>query len=147
MMDFNKTAVQTLPVLPLRNLVLFPGVVLPVDVGRSGSLKLVEDVVKRQPSHVMIATQKDPQIEDPSPDIPDETGQILDAIREPSRLADIASANLDQSTEERMSLLGELDVAKRLKKVLESLQHRVQVFEVKEKIDTQVREEFSRHQR
>src|SRR5438874_9053178 len=61
-------AITRLPVLPLRNLVLFPGVVLPVDVGRAGSLKLVEDVVKRQPSHVMIATQKDPQIEDPSPD-------------------------------------------------------------------------------
>ncbi|MCA1664948.1 MAG: LON peptidase substrate-binding domain-containing protein, partial [Myxococcales bacterium] len=219
---------QTLPVLPLRNLVLFPGVVLPVDVGRAGSLKLVDDVVKRQPSRVMIATQKDPQIEEPapedlhtigveaevlkvvklsdtrvtvvirglerrrlgvfsqiapylmadvhpvhetgalspeadglamavrdtckrvialSPDIPDETGQILDAIREPSRLSDVASANLEQSTDERMALLGELDVPKRLKKVLESLQHRVQVFEVKEKIDTQVREEFSRHQR
>jgi ATP-dependent Lon protease len=228
MSDLNKPAVQTLPVLPLRNLVLFPGVVLPVDVGRPGSLKLVEDVVKRQPSRVMIATQKDPQVEEPSPedlhtigveaevlkvvklsdtrvtvvirglerrrlgvfsqvtpylmadvhpieetgasspeadglamavrdtckrvialspDIPDETGQILDAIREPSRLADIASANLEQSTDERMQLLAELDVPKRLKKVLESLQHRVQVFEVKEKIDTQVREEFSRHQR
>jgi ATP-dependent Lon protease len=228
MSDLNKSAVQTLPVLPLRNLVLFPGVVLPVDVGRAGSLKLVEDVVKRQPSRVMIATQRDPQVEEPSPDdlhtigveaevlkvvklsdsrvtvvirglerrrlgvfsqvvpylmadvhpvlegdalspeadglamavrdtakrvialspdIPDETGQILDAIREPSRLADIASANLDQSTDERMALLAELDVPRRLKKVLEALQHRVQVFEVKEKIDTQVREEFSRHQR
>jgi ATP-dependent Lon protease len=228
MSEHDKPAVQTLPVLPLRNLVLFPGVVLPVDVGRAGSLKLVDDVVKRQPSRVMIATQKDPQVEDPSPedlhtigveaevlkvvklsdtrvtvvirglerrrlgvfsqvapylmadvhpieetnaqsaeadglamavrdtckrviamspDIPDETGQILDAIREPSRLADIAAANLEQSTDERMTLLGELDVPTRLSKVLESLQHRVQVFEVKEKIDTQVREEFSRHQR
>ncbi len=229
MSDLSKpVGVHTLPVLPLRNLVLFPGVVLPVDVGRAGSLKLVDDVVKRQPSRVMIATQKDPQIEEPapedlhtvgveaevlkvvklsdtrvtvvirglerrrlgvfsqvtpylmadvhpveetgtqspeadglamavrdttkrvialSPDIPDETGQILDAIREPSRLADIASANLEQSTDERMTLLAELDVPTRLKKVLEALQHRVQVFEVKEKIDTQVREEFSRHQR
>ncbi|MFI5290165.1 MAG: LON peptidase substrate-binding domain-containing protein, partial [Polyangia bacterium] len=43
-------APTSLPVLPLRNLVLFPGVVLPVDVGRAGSLKLVEDVVKRQPA-------------------------------------------------------------------------------------------------
>ena len=47
---------------------LFPGVVLPVDVGRAGSLKLVDDVVKRQPSRVMIATQKDPQIEEPAPE-------------------------------------------------------------------------------
>src|SRR5439155_9734401 len=67
MSETNKPAVQTLPVLPLRNLVLFPGVVLPVDVGRAGSLKLVEDVVKRQPSRMMIATQKDPQVEEPSP--------------------------------------------------------------------------------
>src|ERR1700743_3427773 len=52
------------PVLPLRNLVLFPGVVLPIDVGRAGSLKLVEDVVRHQPARVMIATQKDPQNED-----------------------------------------------------------------------------------
>ena len=57
-MEAKKPAVQTLPVLPLRNLVLFPGVVLPVDVGRSGSLKLVEDVVKRQPARVMIATSE-----------------------------------------------------------------------------------------
>src|SRR5512135_538603 len=69
MSDLSKpTAVQTLPVLPLRNLVLFPGVVLPVDVGRAGSLKLVDDVVKRQPSRVMIATQKDPQVEEPAPE-------------------------------------------------------------------------------
>src|SRR5437879_10687404 len=68
MSDHDKPAVQTLAVLPLRNLVLFPGVVLPVDVGRAGSLKLVDDVVKRQPSRVMIATQKDAQVEDPSPE-------------------------------------------------------------------------------
>ncbi len=222
------TATQTLPVLPLRNLVLFPGVVMPVDVGRAGSLKLIDDVVRRQPARLMIATQRDPQNEEPSPDdlhpigveaevlkvvklsetrvtvvirglerrrlgvfsqvvpylqadvhdveetnahspeadglalavrdaakqviglspdIPDENAQVLDAVRDPSRLADLASANLDLPTEERMALLAEVDVAARLKRVLEGLQHRVQVFQVKEKIDTQVREEFSRHQR
>src|ERR1700744_683438 len=67
-METNKPAVQTLAVLPLRNLVLFPGLALPVDVGRAGSLKLVEDVVKRQPARVMIATQRDPQVEEPAPD-------------------------------------------------------------------------------
>ena len=224
----NRSGVASLPVLPLRNLVLFPGVVLPVDVGRPGSLKLIDDVVKRSPARLLIATQKDPQIEDPkpedlfeiaveaeilkvvklsesritvvvrglerrrlgtfahlspylaadvlpleetnahspdaeglamavretckqvialSPDIPDENGGVIDAIRDPSRLADIACANLDQSTDDRLALLGELDVTKRLTRVLEALQHRVQVFEVKEKIDTQVREEFSKHQR
>lgn len=36
-----------LPILPLRNTVLFPGVVLPISVGRNKSLKLVRDVYKR----------------------------------------------------------------------------------------------------
>src|SRR5262245_35818838 len=59
---------RDLPVLPLRNLVIFPGVVLPVDVGRAGSLRLVEDVAARQPSRLVLATQRDPQIEDPRPE-------------------------------------------------------------------------------
>src|SRR5438067_13353979 len=65
---FVKPPAEQLPVLPLRNLVLFPGVVLPVDVGRPGSLKLVDDVVKHQPARLLIATQKNPQVEDPRPD-------------------------------------------------------------------------------
>ena len=43
-----------------------------------------------------------------------------------------------------MALLGELDVAERACEGAGALQHKVQVFKVKEKIDTQVREEFSR---
>src|SRR5262245_43959931 len=62
------TPPTTLPVLPLRNLVLFPGVVLPVDVGRPGSLRLVEEVMKHHPAHLAIATQRDPQNEEPGPD-------------------------------------------------------------------------------
>src|SRR5581483_10051596 len=58
----------TLPVLPLRNLVLFPGVVLPIDVGRSGSLRLIEYVVSQQSSRLVLVTQRDPQVEDPAPE-------------------------------------------------------------------------------
>jgi len=50
-------------------------------------------------------------------------------------------------TDDRVNLLFELDVEARLRKVLESLQRRLQVYDVKERIDTQVREEMSRHQR
>src|SRR5438034_283207 len=56
------------PVLPLRNLVLFPGVVLPVDVGRPGSLRLIEEVVSRQPSRLVLATQIDAQVDEPKPE-------------------------------------------------------------------------------
>src|SRR5262245_54449186 len=57
----------TLPVLPLRNLVLLPGAVQAVDVGRPGSLKLVEQVIAAPPARLLLATQKDPKNDNPSP--------------------------------------------------------------------------------
>ena len=38
---------KVLPILALRNMVLFPGVVIPVTIGRPKSLKLIKDVNKR----------------------------------------------------------------------------------------------------
>lgn len=37
---------DTLPILPLRNTVLFPGVVIPITVGRDKSIKLIKDYYK-----------------------------------------------------------------------------------------------------
>ena len=39
---------EVLPLLPLRNMVLFPGVIVPISVGREKSLKLVRDVQKQK---------------------------------------------------------------------------------------------------
>ena len=52
---------SVLPILPLRNMVLFPGVVMPVTVGRSKSLKLIKDVHKKDGILGTIA-QKDTKI-------------------------------------------------------------------------------------
>ena len=43
---FDKEIEEILPVLPLRNMMLFPGVVAPVSVGRESSRKLVQQAVK-----------------------------------------------------------------------------------------------------
>src|SRR6188474_2485290 len=53
-----------LPVIPLRNTVLFPGVVLPITVGRDKSIKAVNDAYKVDKLIGVIA-QKDSNIEDP----------------------------------------------------------------------------------
>ena len=82
-----------------------------------------------------------------SPDIPDETAQVLDQNKDPGRLGDIAAATVDLSPEERASLLVESDVAERLRRLLVLLQRKVELIKVKQKIDPQVREEFSKHQR
>jgi ATP-dependent Lon protease len=56
---------DVLPILPLRNTVLFPGVVLPINVGRKKSLQLVKDVYKGSRLLGTLA-QKDYTIDDPS---------------------------------------------------------------------------------
>ena len=44
--DVNIKSGEILPVLPLRNMVLFPGVFLPITAGRKSSLKLIRDAEK-----------------------------------------------------------------------------------------------------
>ncbi|SHF28866.1 ATP-dependent Lon protease [Mariniphaga anaerophila] len=63
--DLKNTEVpDVLPILPLRNTVLFPGVVLPINVGRKKSLKLIQDVYKGSRLLGTIA-QKDYTIDEP----------------------------------------------------------------------------------
>jgi ATP-dependent Lon protease len=220
-------ASKSLPLLSLRNLVLFPGAVMPVEIGRLSSLRLIESLPGKG-VHLLVGTQKDADVEEPagsdlygicvegevvrivkaaenrvtavlrgierrrvtgfvqekpfllasyeplveirkdpieidglgmavydvakqliaiSPDIPDEAAQILDQNKDPARLGDITAATVDLSAEERASLLVEVDVAERLRRLLVLLQRKVELIKVKQKIDTQVREEFSKHQR
>jgi len=54
-----------LPILPLRNTVLFPGVVLPITVGRDKSIKAVNDAYKTD-KLIGVLAQKDSSVEDPA---------------------------------------------------------------------------------
>lgn len=55
---------EILPILPLRNAVLFPGVVMPITVGRDKSIRLVKDAYKNRKVIGVIA-QRDAEIEEP----------------------------------------------------------------------------------
>ena len=55
---------EELPLLPLRNTVLFPGVVIPITVGRDKSIKAVNDAYKSD-KLVGVVSQKDSLIEEP----------------------------------------------------------------------------------
>ncbi len=56
---------DTLPILPLRNTVLFPGVIIPINIGRKKSLQLIQEANKRGDLIGCIA-QKDTDIEEPN---------------------------------------------------------------------------------
>lgn len=61
----KKTVIpESLPVLPLRNTVLFPGVIIPITVGREKSIQLIREAYKTT-KIVGTVAQKDPEIENP----------------------------------------------------------------------------------
>ncbi|NND15541.1 MAG: endopeptidase La [Eudoraea sp.] len=55
---------ETLPILPLRNTVLFPGVVVPITAGRDTSINLIKDANKGS-KVIGVVSQKDEETEDP----------------------------------------------------------------------------------
>ena len=61
----NEILPETLPILPLRNTVLFPGVVIPITAGRDKSIKLINDANKGS-KVIGVVSQKDETIEDPT---------------------------------------------------------------------------------
>lgn len=62
----NDNLPKVLPILPLRNNVLFPGVVIPISVGREKSIKAVKKAYKDN-KYIGVIAQRDTKIEEPEP--------------------------------------------------------------------------------
>jgi len=60
----NKIRKKNAPALPLRDLIIFPNMVVPLFVGRTKSLNAVEEAISND-GNLIIVFQKDPNIEDP----------------------------------------------------------------------------------
>ncbi|WP_083604192.1 endopeptidase La [Pajaroellobacter abortibovis] len=219
---------EELPILPIRNAVLFPGAVAPFDVGREKSVALVEDVDSLSTPVIAIFSQKDPSMDDPGehdlhqvgcaarvlkalkhssgnyslilqglmrirlgevsqhapylkaktikmeetgvdddeaealalslrdiakqviqlmPELPREAGSLIDSIQLPGALADLVAANLDAPVEEKASLLETLDVKERMRKVLRLLTRQLEILKMRERINSQIKEEMGKNQR
>ncbi len=217
-----------LPVLPIRNAVLFPGAVAPFDVGREKSVALVEDVDNLSSPVIAIFAQKDPSTDDPGaddlhtvgcaarvlkalkhssgnyslilqglsrikmeevtqgapylkakvkrleetgldddeaealsmslrdiakqviqlmPELPREAGSLIDSIQAPGALADLVAANLDAPVEEKAGLLETVDVKERIRKVLRLLTRQLEILKMRERINSQIKEEMGKNQR
>lgn len=78
-MDSEETP-ASLPILPLRNTVLFPGVVIPITVGRDRSIKLIQDVYRGDKT-LGVVSQKDGEIEDPGTEDLNRIGTVARIIR------------------------------------------------------------------
>lgn len=60
----SETLPETLPILPLKNTVLFPGVVIPITVGRDKSIKLINDA-NNSSKIIGVVAQTNQDVEDP----------------------------------------------------------------------------------
>ena len=69
-----------LPILPLRNMVLFPGIFMPVSIGRKSSLKLIRDAERRD-TYIGVVCQKNAETEIPLLDDLHSVGTIAKIIR------------------------------------------------------------------
>ena len=81
--DENADAEQipdSLPILPLRNTVLFPGVVIPITVGRDKSIKAVSDSYKSD-KLVGVVAQKDSNIEEPTVSDLEDIGTVAKIVK------------------------------------------------------------------
>jgi ATP-dependent Lon protease len=217
-----------LPVLPIRNAVLFPGAVAPFDVGREKSVALVEEVASQGTPVIAIFAQRDPSTDDPGledlypvgcaarvlkalkhssgnyslilqgvtrirlkaltqitpylkarivrveaattedveaealamslrdvakqviqlmPDLPREAASLIDTIQAPGALADLVAANLDAPVEEKAQLIETSDVKERIRKVLRLLTRQLEILKMRDRINSQIKEEMGKNQR
>jgi ATP-dependent Lon protease len=221
------TIPNLLPVLPIRNIVVFPGTVMPLNVGRAKSKALLDEVMPNE-KLVGVITQRNAEVEDPgvddlypvgvacmilklfklpdgnqsiivhglarfrlkrivqtepfsvgeievledvlepgpsvdalvasvrqqamrvielSPNTPDEAAQVLNGINNPSALADFLAANLQADTAEKQRMLEELNVEARVRMIAARLATQLDVLELQNKIQSQVKENIDKSQR
>ncbi|HRN71678.1 MAG TPA: endopeptidase La [Ginsengibacter sp.] len=76
----NEEVPDELPILPLRNTVLFPGVVIPITAGREKSIKAVNDAYKEH-KLIGVVAQKDSNVEEPKADDLAKVGSVARIIK------------------------------------------------------------------
>jgi len=218
----------TLPVLPLRGTVIFPGLAAPIAAGRPGTLRAIEAALKGD--RVVFAVAQRDNADEPTPDIlysmgviarigqvnrglggvqlllqgeeratalqysetdgyltvvvtktedllpldekepafealhkeireraaelgekrglPEEVvHQVLDAVTEPGKFADLVAGYLELPVFEKQGLLETLSVEERLRRVLVQVQRQISLLEAQEEIKSQVQEELGERQR
>ncbi|HUN80463.1 MAG TPA: endopeptidase La [Phycisphaerae bacterium] len=216
-----------LPILPVRETVVFPGTIIPLSVGREKSRKLVQDVISGTKILGVVA-QRNAQVENPglddlyrvgtvvsvlkvlnlsegrqsiivhglmrfgieslvrtdpylvavahtredtfettkeldalietvrtqavrvielSPNVSEDALTILDNIEKPSSLSDFLAANLNLKMIEKQELLETFDVPDRLRKITNALASQIEILELSEKIQSQVKNQIDKSQR
>lgn len=82
-----------------------------------------------------------------SPVLPQEFGAMAKSITSPSVLADVIASIMNAAAEEKQKILEILDVKERLKEVTRLISHQLEILELGNKIQSQVKEDIDKSQR
>ncbi|MEM7052500.1 MAG: endopeptidase La [Acidobacteriota bacterium] len=78
---FVKTRVEKLPLVPLRDMVVFPHMMAPFIVGRESSVRALEQTLASSSKQIFLVAQKDPKVDDPVRDDIFEIGVVASVIQ------------------------------------------------------------------
>jgi ATP-dependent Lon protease len=81
------------------------------------------------------------------PELPREAASLIDSIQAPGALADLVAANLDAPVEEKSQLIETVDIKERIRKVLRLLTRQLEILKMRERINSQIKEEMGKNQR
>ena len=93
------------PVLPLRDIVVFPHMIVPLFVGREKSIRALEEVMKND-ALILLATQKNASDDDPSPESIYEVGtlaSVLQLLKLPDGTVKVLVEGLERARVEKYS--------------------------------------------
>src|SRR5580765_7446867 len=66
--DSVAQGLESLPLVPLRDMVVFPHMMQPFVVGRESSIRALESALATPTKRLFLAAQKDPQLDEPKPE-------------------------------------------------------------------------------
>ena len=81
MSELRSIEAEILPILPLRNSVVFPASVVPINVGRARSVRLVEELAGLERAVLGIVSQRDSEVDEPSFDDLFEVGTVARVVK------------------------------------------------------------------
>ncbi|MGD9212546.1 MAG: LON peptidase substrate-binding domain-containing protein, partial [Desulfobacteraceae bacterium] len=87
------------------------------------------------------------RIVDLSPGLPTEIAAMANSIKEPGTLADMVTSTINITIEDRQKVLEAMDVTERLKMVTQLVNHQVDILELGNKIQSQVKGDMDKRQR
>ena len=79
--SFVETETYTLPVVPLRDMVVFPHMMAPFVIGREGSVQALENTLQRTDKRIFLVTQRDPKVDDPGREELFEIGTVARVVQ------------------------------------------------------------------